>query len=391
MAPEVHGRRSQFESAYPRTRAALLGLLLVGLVGLGGYWAGRATVGGSAVPDDLGRSALTADVTTISVGRELTLNVSTSRRQVPLAVNTLSGVVTEVAPSSQISTGEVLYVVGGVPVRAVDGATPFYRTLRMGTQGDDVRQLRDALVAIGFAATSGTVFDADTQTAVRLWQEELGIRQSGMLRLGELVAVPDLPSRVEIDRSLAFSGALLSGGETLLFGPRGEPQFSLVVSAEQARLIPETARVTIPTNGGRWRAVIAGSTHAPGGQVRFRLTAPDGGPVCGGSCDTLTDSQSSILSRVAIVPEVSGSGLPVAAISTAADGTTSVQVVEADGLRKRVVEVVASQDGVAVVRGVEVGEEVQVFSGSGADSLTPGPSAQVINSPSGHASNVPGD
>jgi len=78
------------------------------------------------------------------------------------------------------------------------------------------------------------------------------------------------------------------------------------------------------------------------------------------------------------VPPVSGPGVPVAAVSTQADGTTTVVVVDQAGARTpRTVKVRGSQDGVAVVDGVNVGDHVQVFAATpgGATPASPAPTA----------------
>jgi len=349
--------------------------LLIVIVGLGAYAAGRATIAPAEIADDLSRSALSVEVTSVSVGRELTLNVSQRQPTGPLSVNSLAGIVTSVSSRQRTTPGQVVYAVDGIPVRAIEGQLPFYRALTLNDQGPDVRQLKDAMLELGYASTPGPTFDSTTQEAVRAWQSDLGTEPTGTVRLGELVAVPQLPASIEMDTSIAFVGAHLSGGETLLFGTRGDPQFDLIVSAEQARLIPETARVTIPLKARTFPAVIADSSTAANGQVRFRLSAPNGAPVCGNKCHTINETRSSILAQVLIVPKITGPGVPVAAISTSADGTTAVEIVLGDTIQRREVEVLASQDGVAVVRGVEVGDTVRVFSEEASQDSAPSPTA----------------
>jgi len=79
---------------------------------------------------------------------------------------------------------------------------------------------------------------------------------------------------------------------------------------------------------------------------------------------------------VAVVKPATGPAVPVAAITTQADGRTTVLMVDGSGARaEREVRVKASQDGVAIVDGVKVGERVQVLADSGDASVSAQPSA----------------
>jgi len=53
------------------------------------------------------------------------------------------------APSDEVRAGQVLADVSGRPVIALPGATPAYRDLTPGAEGDDVAQLQAALTALG--------------------------------------------------------------------------------------------------------------------------------------------------------------------------------------------------------------------------------------------------
>ncbi len=344
-------------------RAVWLVALLVVAVALGGFWAGRATVGEGRVETDVSSSTLTVTVKREAVGRVLTLNVTAQQPKTLLAANALGGVVTRTAGSVTARQGATLYVVAGIPVRAVQGREPFYRDLAIGVRGQDVIALRAALVAMGHLSAPGEVFDGATYYAVRAWQRALGIEESGTVRLGELVAVPSLPARLVVDSTLAAPGKVLSGGEAIVSGARGTPRFTLVVSEEQARLIPKTATISMRYAGQRWRARIARAQKDDSGDTILVLGALGGGAVCRAQCQLLpAGDTTSILSQVTVVPQTTGPAVPVASVTTAADGSTSVEVVSGEGAStSRPVKVLASQDGMAVVEGVEEGDQVLVF------------------------------
>lgn len=308
-------------------------------------------------------SAVVATVQKQSVGRVLNLNVTVSQSTRPLAVNVRSGVVTSVAGRGTTKQGDVLYRVGNHPVVAIMGTMPFYRTLTTGDKGTDVAQLRRALVAQKLLRSPGKKFDGATYSALRAWQKRLGVESTGRLELGDAVAIAKLPAGLSLDRKLLRKGLVLNGGEKVVSGRVGQPSFALVVGQEQAKLIPSSATLTMTYKGAAWKAVIADSTVTANGETQLALTAPGGGAVCGKKCGLVSgDKDLYVPAEVQIVPPVSGPAVPVAAVTTNADGTASVTIIGDDGRSlPRTVTVKGSQDGVAVVDGVTVGERVQVL------------------------------
>lgn len=352
-----------------------LGLAGAGLLAAG-FWAGQTALAPAPVPQDLPASQVLVEVTEQTVGRTLTLGVSVEQPKQALAANALTGVVTAVGKSGTVEVGDTLYSVAKLPVRAVQGGTPFYRELSTGARGADVQQLRDALVELGHLTIKGDAFDYRTRVAVRAWQKELGIPQTGAVALGELVAVPKLPVALLLDRAVITKGGVLVGGEKIVYGATGEPAFTLVLTEQQGRLVPGTATIAMDYQDKHWEAVITETVPDDSGNLKLKLAAPDGGPVCGADCDLVaTGSELNILAQVAVVPPASGPAVPVAAVLTNPDGTASVTVVDAAGSRtERTVTVLGSQDGVAVVEGVRPGEQVQVL-GSAPGGGAPPPAA----------------
>ncbi|MFZ2652669.1 MAG: peptidoglycan-binding domain-containing protein, partial [Burkholderiaceae bacterium] len=70
----------------------------------------------------------------------------------------------------QLHEGDVLLTASGRPVFILRGRAPAYRDLAPGISGDDVLQLEQALMRLGFApgAVDG-VYDAQTSAAVAKW------------------------------------------------------------------------------------------------------------------------------------------------------------------------------------------------------------------------------
>ena len=360
------GVRSRTVSTVAVTLAVLLALGA-------GFWAGRVTLRRTVVATAVPDAAVVVAVSEQTVGKVLTYNVTASRPKRALASNVLSGVVTRAHSSGRFSSGDVVYRVKNASVRVVEGQTPFFRDLSSGVSGADVKQLKTVLRKLKYLSGSNTKrFDWATNLAVRKWQKKLGMPQTGEVALGELVAVPKLPAKLVIDSKVARVGASLSGGEQIVSWASGAPSFTLGLQAGQGGL---------GAVGGRWRgdhqkfdwpAVITGTSRNANDEVVMVLASPEGGPVCGKQCDALPAASTSyLLSDVAVVKPATGPAGPVAAVTTQGDSRTTVLVVESTGARvEREVRVKASQDGVAIVDGVKVGERVQVLAGGGGASAS---------------------
>ena len=96
----------------------------------------------------------------------------------------------------EVSSGQELYEVDGHAVIAVSGARPFWRALAQGmTDGPDVQQLEQALSDLGYGSgiTIDQHFSSATASALKKWQRALGLPVTGMVALGDVVAI-DAPS-----------------------------------------------------------------------------------------------------------------------------------------------------------------------------------------------------
>lgn len=260
-------------------------------------------------------------------------------------------------------SGDVLYAVDGVPVRIVEGAVPFYRALSEGVSGPDVAQLEKALVALGHLGSADATYDAATTQAVTAWQRALGSAATGSVGVGELVAAPALPASVAVDTKVAWTGAMLSGGEVIVSMGTGDPVFTLPLSPGQVNLVPPDAAMTVEGFGKSWPALWASSEQDPDlgvGQV-VTLSSPDGGAVCADACDVVPAEQSWVTVHIEVVPRTTGPAVPVSAVTTDASGQAWVTVVDGENREQRKVSVQRSHAGLAVLDGVEVGETVQAL------------------------------
>ncbi len=337
--------------------------LAVLLLMAGAFWAGRVTMAPPQIGTPVATEAVLTEVVDASVGRSFTWATQVVQEREPVAINTLAGVVTEAKASGTFDVGDVLYRVANAPVRVIQGPAAFYRDLGPGARGADVRQLNDALVSLGLLGSTNDQYSSATARAVRAWQKQLGVAQTGLVPLGEVVSVPSLPTNLAIDSEKVRQSAVLAGGEGVVTLPSGEPQFSMVVTSEQERMAPSTSQIVVHHEGHDWPAVVAEVGRDASGQAKWILSAPAGGVVCADQCGSLPAAEElSLLADVMVSAPVTGPGVPVAAITTKPDGSTVVLVADAGQERtERPVTVLGSQDGIAVVEGLSVGERVQVI------------------------------
>lgn len=103
------------------------------------------------------------------------------------------GTVTWLPEEGAIRTrGQALYRVDNVPVVLMYGSIPTYRPLFEGVDdGPDVRQLELNLDTLGYGGLDlDDTFDASTAEAVRRWQRDQGIDDTGQIQPGSVIFLP---------------------------------------------------------------------------------------------------------------------------------------------------------------------------------------------------------
>lgn len=342
-------------------RILRVGAVLVVAVGLvaGGWWAGQAAL--DPPEDPLGPTvATTYEVVEGSVGRSLTFAAIAEWPTVELARSGSSGVVTsvDVAPGDEVVAGSVVYSVDLRPVMIGVGAVPMFRDLALRAEGPDVAQIQGLLTELGFyGGEVDGVFGGDLRDAVRVWQDSNGLPDDGVVRAGDVMFVPFVPVRVVLGDTVTV-GARLGGGEVTVRRVTGDPEFVVPLALEQRSLVPLDAAVFVRHGSGVWDGMI-GTVREDDqrGELLLEIVATDGGSLCGVQCASEVPliGRSDYPAQVVVVPETSGPVVPIAAIDTAPDGTTSV--VGTDGSMIRV-SIVAASNGIAVVDGVRVGDVI---------------------------------
>jgi peptidoglycan hydrolase-like protein with peptidoglycan-binding domain len=339
----------------------LILLVSVGVASALGWWAGREALVSPEDPLDE-PEPISYTVVEGVVEHSLSFVAVAQWEAIPLARSESAGVVTsvEIAPGQQVADGDPLFSVDLRPVVVASGATPAFRDMGPLDEGDDVRQLQELLSILGFFdGDLDGVFGSGTTAAVRAWQESLGIAVDGVVRLGDLVFVEGLPTRVVLGEEVVV-GARLAGGEQAIWDLPDDPSFWVPLAPEQRSLVPIEAPVMVSNGGGVWESVVVEALESEGpeggvGELRFILRGSGGGPVCGSECPERVplEGRSDFPAEIVVVPETSGPVVPVAAIQTAADGSTFVTLEPNETVG---VELVASHAGLAVVEGVEIGD-----------------------------------
>lgn len=297
------------------------------------------------------------------VGNSISLTTIAEWVSTPIGVNRASGVVTrvEIDQGTEVSQGSVLYRVDERPVAVAQGAIPAFRDIGDGAEGADVTQLQQMLTDLGLYSSriSGEV-GPSTVSAIRSWQKSLGLDQSGVVGVSDVVFVPTLPVRVTLDSAAVRRGAGLVGGEQTVYGLPSSPVFRLPVTTAQAQILQEGLRVEITSpSGGTWTGYTASQTpDATAGTVQIDLSGGDAGVICGDGCGEVpVASRQSLVSRVILAETVSGLTVPSSAVVSTADG--ELAIIDETGERL-IVSVVSSARGMSVIEGVESGVRVRV-------------------------------
>jgi hypothetical protein len=87
------------------------------------------------------------------------------------------------------------------------GATPAYRSLSKGDSGRDVTELNANLVHLGYATRaqldpSSRAFSSETASALAKLQSKLGEHQTGSLKFGQAVFMPESVRIAEVTGEL---------------------------------------------------------------------------------------------------------------------------------------------------------------------------------------------
>ncbi|WP_261568872.1 efflux RND transporter periplasmic adaptor subunit [Frankia gtarii] len=264
----------------------------------------------------------------------------------------------------ELGSGTVLMRVDDRPVLLLAGKIPAWRDLGPGVDdGDDVLELEQALLTLGHATASATFPDRHWGTATTRAVEELqaatGAVVDGRFSLGEVIFVAG-------NIHIAKLGAHLGG-------PSGPDQAVVTVSSTARTVLVDLDPLDrdLVVHGAPVQVELPGGERVPGTissvttsletnadnkqvfKVKIALTTPDAGQ--GLDLAPVTVHYSSVVAKHVLA-------VPAAAIIGIPGGRYAVQVVNADGTRRRAtVTPGAWGDGYVQVAGaVRAGDLVEV-------------------------------
>ncbi|WP_422772265.1 peptidoglycan-binding protein [Plantactinospora sp. WMMC1484] len=258
------------------------------------------------------------------------------------------------AAGARITRGKPLYALDDAKVVLLYGSLPAYRTLRPGDSGDDVEQFEKNLSALGYDGfTVDDDYTSATADAVREWQEDLGLDETGRVELGQVVYAR---GEVRVENTEAEVGDAVQPGGAVLGYTATTRVVTVSLDVDDQRLAERGATVTVTLPDGEEVAgtiaatetVIETSTGANGAQgepetkIEVTVTAADPKALAG------FDSASVDVSFTAAQRE-DVLTVPVAALLALAEGGYGVELVEGD-----VTRIVAVQTGLFAAGRVEV-------------------------------------
>jgi peptidoglycan hydrolase-like protein with peptidoglycan-binding domain len=228
------------------------------------------------------------------------------------------------APGTRINRGQSVYNADNRPVSLFYGHLPPYRALQSGNTGPDVKQLEENLTALGYTGiTVDDQYSSATATAVRKWQKDLGLVQTGSF---DPVSVVVAPSAIRVASLPAHLGDPANGPVLTYTGTTRIVTVALDVGLQGLVKPGVAATITLPdaqtVKGG---VETVGSVATPAGQgqpatIAVTITVGDQSKL--GTLDQAPVTVSLVSKTVENVLTV-----PVAALLVLPSGKYGVEVV----------------------------------------------------------------
>jgi peptidoglycan hydrolase-like protein with peptidoglycan-binding domain len=329
----------------------VLGAGGVAAVGLGG--AESAPASAANLPPATAKVSATTLTRTERVTGTLTHGTAT-----PVPVGAQGTVTWLPEPGAVIGRGQAVYEVDDRPVPLLFGATPAYRSLAPGAVGGDVRQLEENLLALGYGGfTVDESYTAGTATAVRAWQQALGLPETGTVQPTDVVVTG---GDVRVAELKAQPGSRATGPVLTYTGTTRVVVVPLDVGKQH--LVAEGVAATIGLPDGKSvdgtvesvGTVATSSPTQPGTTtIDVVVSVADQGAL--GRLDSAPVDVLLVSQRKEDVLTV-----PVGALVSLGDGEYGVQVVENGTMRQVPVETGLFAAGQVEVAGEGIAEGVEV-------------------------------
>jgi peptidoglycan hydrolase-like protein with peptidoglycan-binding domain len=349
------------------------GLAAVGLLGTGGLTLAGLTHGPSAgAADGSSATTLPPTVKTAKVAtRDLVQTEQVDGRLAYGDTHTIGGgadgVITALpVEGTVIDRGGSLWELDGAPGPALlFGDKPMWRQLSSGVdKGEDVRQLEENLVALGFAdpavMTVDDKYTSATATAVKKWQKSRGLEQTGVVELTDVIFAAGPVRIAELKAAVGDKG----GATTPVFDVTGAEQVVTVkLDSGKASVAKQDDAVTVKLGDG---STITGTVRSVGTVVHTDTSQNSSSnyidvvvAIEGGQAVGLDDSPVSVNFTRSSAKGVLA--VPVRALLALAEGGYAVERVTATGSELVTVQLGAYAEGYVQITGnIAAGDTVVV-------------------------------
>jgi len=145
-----------------------------------------------------------------------------------------------------IGRGDEIFAVDDQPVVLLYGNLPAFRSLTPGAEGSDVKQFEKNLAKLGYDGfTVDDEYTDATADAVKEWQEDLGLEETGMVDLGRVVYAP---GKIRVDAANVELGDPAGPGAALLDYTGLDKVVTVEVELEDQELVTvgDAVAVTLP-------------------------------------------------------------------------------------------------------------------------------------------------
>jgi peptidoglycan hydrolase-like protein with peptidoglycan-binding domain len=273
-----------------------------------------------------------------------------------------SGTVTGLpAEGATVTRGKALFHLDNKPVTLLYGSLPAYRPLSTGVKGADVKQLEQNLWALGYRGfTVDETYNSATASAVKDWQEDLGLTETGSVDPSQIVYVA---GEVRVDSLSTQAGTMVGPGAAVEMVTGTLPLATVGLDMSSARLAKQGAPVQVTLPDGKVvpgeiikvTMVVSPGENGEAATTRIRVTI---------QFDSAVDSTGTAAVTVAFTageqPNVLA--VPVAALLALAEGGYGVQVVDGSTTRIVAVETGLFADGKVEITGdgLQAGMKVAV-------------------------------
>jgi peptidoglycan hydrolase-like protein with peptidoglycan-binding domain len=262
-----------------------------------------------------------------------------------------------------VRRGDVVAEIDGVATRLLLGDRPAWRRLAVGCpSGPDIGQLNDNLAALGYAERDelpSELFDWRTRQAVYRWQDDLGLRQTGAVELGDVMF---LPYGIRIGTAEAQRGTRVSAGQILANATRRKRVVTVDLDAARRGslsedspvvvVLPDRTRVDATVRSiGRVVSAPAVPDDTPNVKVEIELVEGAAGELEAAPVIVIIER---VLAEDALT-------VPVGALMALAEGGYAVERVAAGGTEQVAVEPGQFADGLVEISGdIAEGDQVVV-------------------------------